>query len=507
MAKNTGRLVTAPIRVNDDKDTYASAYANEICGGLHTITKLEELNKISSKRQVLGMLCFCRYTDTYYKLTKLYDKPLDTSDESSADYYINYWTITNINKNDGGVYQSELLDSVISITTSQPTNPKKGDRYIIGVGGSIETTDAWKGKETQITEYNGNVWMFDIPKNGTTVNVDNTYNVAYTYRGDYGNGGIWTKDRINQVLYISAVYDADNNNYDAIINDTKLASYNNETIFITKLDNKNNKPSPTLNINNLGKNEIKRINNGSLNSISSGDLTYNYYYMVIYDGECFELYDNVSDVGSSLTNDYYVPNTKDINVPQNAQYLIYGDLTVDGNISNDGHIIIINGDLINNGTVKDVGDDSYTKLVSFAEINGLGVNNYIPRWKSNYMLTATSSIYDDGNKVTVISPFQLESNITIPNGAVDGYVLTSDSIGNVTWKAPNGGGSNLKKVSVNVDINTGSAEIINEYGTKLFIQIWNSNGMNVSIPIKITDEKIYFPSNVDIGTCTVVIIY
>jgi hypothetical protein len=51
------------------------------------------------------------------------------------------------------------------------------------------------------------------------------------------------------------------------------------------------------------------------------------------------------------------------------------------------------------------------------------------------MLTATSSIYDDGEQVTVSSAtFSVLNDLVIPNGAVSGYVLTSDSNGTATWQ-------------------------------------------------------------------------
>jgi hypothetical protein len=51
------------------------------------------------------------------------------------------------------------------------------------------------------------------------------------------------------------------------------------------------------------------------------------------------------------------------------------------------------------------------------------------------MLTASSSIYDDGNQVTISAPtFSVLNNFVLPNGASAGYVLTSDSNGVATWQ-------------------------------------------------------------------------
>ena len=51
------------------------------------------------------------------------------------------------------------------------------------------------------------------------------------------------------------------------------------------------------------------------------------------------------------------------------------------------------------------------------------------------MLTATSSIYDDGNQVTISSPtFSVTGDVVFTKGATSGYVLTSDGSGLATWQ-------------------------------------------------------------------------
>ena len=56
MANNTGTLVIAAIRPWADTDTFASAYANEIKGGLHCVTTDESRDAIPSARIEDGML-------------------------------------------------------------------------------------------------------------------------------------------------------------------------------------------------------------------------------------------------------------------------------------------------------------------------------------------------------------------------------------------------------------------------------------------------------------------
>jgi hypothetical protein len=64
MAKNTGTLITAPIRPNDNLDLIASAYANEIKGGHHVYLTYSYMNNIITERREWGMLCSVYNTTT-----------------------------------------------------------------------------------------------------------------------------------------------------------------------------------------------------------------------------------------------------------------------------------------------------------------------------------------------------------------------------------------------------------------------------------------------------------
>ena len=58
MAQNIGTLVTAAIRPNDSLDLIASAYANEIMGGLHRATASTDRDAIITARREWGMMCY-----------------------------------------------------------------------------------------------------------------------------------------------------------------------------------------------------------------------------------------------------------------------------------------------------------------------------------------------------------------------------------------------------------------------------------------------------------------
>lgn len=57
MAQNTGTLVSAAVRPNDDTDLIASAFANEVKGGNHGYATIAERDAIIEERREWGMLC------------------------------------------------------------------------------------------------------------------------------------------------------------------------------------------------------------------------------------------------------------------------------------------------------------------------------------------------------------------------------------------------------------------------------------------------------------------
>lgn len=248
----------------------------------------------------------------------------------------------------------------------------------------------------------------------------------YRYEGIW-NTGAWQKEKESQVRYI---YATTSNNRDYIATSTPIFDYyEQDTIYIVKFSAVNSGTYSTLDINGIGQVIIKKTDGANLSNLVTNDLTTNYQYILTYDGTYFELYDTSG--GSGLNIKYHILPDETIIVPTNTEYWVYGDLIIDGTLENNGYVVVANGSLTASGTFSNFG--SYSNIY-FAEINGLGVNNYVPHWVSPYMLTATSSIYDDNETVSISSvTFSINSNIVIPNGASQGFVLTSDSVGNATW--------------------------------------------------------------------------
>lgn len=421
MSQNTGTLISAAIRPNDSNDLIASAWATDIKGGLHVTDNVADRNSIIVQRREFGMLCYVKDDDKTYQLK----------------YGYNSYTLTdNLNwtefSGSGGSGSGEWLDSVKSIQNAEPSTPTLGDRYILGLS---PTGTNWSLlNDGDVVEWTGISWTVSPNPitDGTSVRVDDEDNAIYRYQGIYPSGS-WEKDKENQIRYIDAT-----TSNGASYSSTSSPSFNNydrESIFIVRFDGVNAYGTASLDVNGLGQVEIKRPRGNSLSTLDAYDITTNYHYVLTYDGTYFLLEKPSNDV-SSFNIQYYVPSTDFIIVPQNTQYWVYGDLEIDGGtIENYGHVIITNGNL-NYGSVSGGTFSNYNSLTlnTFAEIDGLGQANYIPRWRANYMLSSTSSLYDDGESVTLAgTTFSINSNIVIPNGATSGAVLTSDSNGVANW--------------------------------------------------------------------------
>jgi hypothetical protein len=264
-----------------------------------------------------------------------------------------------------------------------------------------------------------------VDNNDNQIDAVNVRNSVYT---------LWKKIQnvsdSNEIKYISATLST-GGSY-SCSSTYNLTSYDKESLYLVKFSSTNSSSGVSLNIDNVGYKDVKKTSGQSLSTISANDISTNYTYLVTWNGLEFELLDPSANGGSGLNNKYYISLTETINVPDSTQYWIYGDLTNEGTFNNNGHTVVVNGSFSNSGTFEENGTLS---ILSFAEINGLGETNYVPRWITPYMLTASSSIYDDGSHVMIdAKTFSVDAAIVIPNGASSGYILTSDVEGVATWQ-------------------------------------------------------------------------
>ena len=427
MAQNIGTLVTAAIRPNDSLDLIASAFANEVMGGLHRANDITDRNSIIDARREWGMMCYVISDTKTYQLSYGYGSTIISDN--------NNWIEFSGSGSGGG--SSEWLNSVLSVLMIEPLSPADGDRYLVGlVPIDIIIGSNWTPYSPGfVAQWSSAIssWNRTIPLDGMSVRVDDQDNSIYRYEGTYPTG-YWQKEKVNQVRYINAnlisggSYSAASNPY--------LLDYENEALYIVKFNATNIGASVSLSINNLPHKTIRKIDGVSLTNINSNELTTNYQYLVTYNGTQFELPNPAASgaSGSILYNKYFIDSTENINVPINTQYWIYGDIGIEGSLDNYGQVVVANGSLniLNSGVFNNYG--TYSNIY-FAEINGLGQLNYIPRWVTSHMLAATSSIYDDTNEVIISSPtFSVLNDIVLPKGAQNGYILTSDSNGVSTWQ-------------------------------------------------------------------------
>jgi hypothetical protein len=471
MAKNVGTLVSSPIRPNDSDQLIASALANEIQGGVHSVTSSTDRDAIFNVRREWGMLCYVINDNTTYQLEYGYADTDITND-------LNWKVFTG-----SGGGSLEWIDSVLSVLLSEPISPTDGDRYIIGRRPTdIITGINWSLQSPgTVAEWSSslNSWIYTNPTDNTSVRVDDEDNSIYRYEGIFPTGA-WQKEKESQVRYVFATQSGPSS-YSATI-EPSLLSYDREIIYITKFSAPNIGASVSLNINGLGDIIVKKTDGQSLLDIITNEITTNYQYMMSYNGTYFEL---SMPSSSSISTKFYLDSTDYIVVPPRTEYWIYGDLTIDnGTLENYGHVIVANGslNLINSGQF--INSASYSNLY-FAEINGLGQTNYVPRWVSPYMLTATSSITDDTQTVNITSTtFSINSNILIPTGASAGYLLTSDANGVATWQPS---GVNINKFSATYSFVANATQSIshNLNSETIVFNFWNeTNGEQVIVYAK-----------------------
>ena len=453
MAQNTGTLITAAIRPNDSLDLIASAFANEIKGGLHSATASSDRDSIFEARREWGMLCYVINDNKTYQLTYGYSSTTLTDNLNWKEF-----------SGSGGSGGGEWIDSVLTVSFSEPVSPSNGDRYLVGrnQSDSITGTNWLPLTPGFVAQWNSSIshWEITYPTNGMSVRVDEEDNSIYRYEGIYTSGGGWEKEKESQVRHLVATQTG-GGSYTATSTPT-LNQYDTDGLYIVKFTNTNVGASVSLNVNGLGNVLVKKTDGYVLTDIYSGQIKTGYQYLVTYNGTNFELLDPSSGGGTSSYDGsikYNITQADNIIVKPNTQYWVYGDLNIDGSMDNMGHLIVTNGSVTIGPTGSfNVGTWSN---VNFAEINGLGEVNYVPRWSSSYMLTATSSIMDDGSAVDITgSTFSINSDIVIPSGASAGYVLTSDNSGVATWQPGGGGGGDISVVDFGTGITYSSVNNI-----------------------------------------------
>lgn len=363
MAQNIGTLVGAAIRPIDSDMPIASAFAFEINGGHHQVSTLNDRNNIMAQRRQWGMLCTV-YGDPTALNNATYQLKYGYSSTDSMDNA--NWVLFSAasSASSGG---SNWIDPVFSIATVSPNYPLDGDRYLVGRNSattlygafSTLTNPGYSGNLQGgfIAEYKSalNSWSTTLPTNGMTIRVNNDDNAFYRYEGTYSTGQ-WYKERVNQVRIFSA---SSANKIDYSINTGDYFTYSSEAVYLVQFATANSGGTSSLNINGLGVKMMKRQLSTGIADLDPNDLNPSVIYNLIYDGTYFRVNAVGEGSGGSSSLKYRIVSDERVVVPAYSEYLLYGDLEINGilDISNTGKVVVINGAVnVNGGTVSNSGN-------------------------------------------------------------------------------------------------------------------------------------------------------
>lgn len=366
MSTNVGTLVGATIRPIDSADLISTAWDNEIKGGHHAYATLSERNNIIIQRRSWGMLCTV-YNDGSNNGT--YQLKYGYSSTTITDN--NNWVAFSGSGGSGGG-SGYWLDPANSVLTTEPISPVNGDRYIAGVDSSATLIGTKWSTYTggYIVQWNSTLsdWDKTSPKNGYTIRVQNEDDSLYRYEGTYSTGR-WIKEYVDQVLSLTA---STTNGYTYTSSSLpNLFSYETNRVYLTSFSATNSGTSSvTLNINGLGDKFVKKQTSNGLDDLLDNELNIGLVYTLFYDGTYFRVNKPFSNAPFDIK--YRIRSNELVQVPAYNEYLIYGDLTVEGKLDIDinGKVVIINGGLsLNGGTVSNSGN------VQMVDING-GLTKY-----------------------------------------------------------------------------------------------------------------------------------
>lgn len=415
MAQNVGTLISAAIRPNNSLDPIASAYSNEIKGGVHSYNSATERDQIIIQRRQFGMLVYVISDQKTYQLTNLIDSDL----MNNANWVEMTTSATNT---------SEWINSVLDVITIEPgILPTTNDRYLLGTASGITLNGVNWGSSpfvsTQVVEWDviSGSWKNTIPTNGMTLRNDNDNSVLYKYEGNYPLG-YWRKERITDVFYIEPTTQ-NGLNYTVSTNPT-FNYLDKNIIFLTKFSAVNTGPI-FLNINGIGFKPVKKVGPLGLEDITGNTLRNDITYSLSFDGLNFQLSNAFNE---SKYIEYYVGPTETITIKEFEQYWVYGDLTIEGIVNNNGKIVVANGGVI---------------LQNDGELNNLGSGEVIlvdlfntPLYNNTTTIQFSKQLTMAGPSVSaIVRPNSLTAshlNTNTNGGATAGYIL-SNSGGYFRW--------------------------------------------------------------------------
>ena len=414
---NIGTLVGAAIRPINYADQIASAYSFEINGGLHSYETIAQRDQIIRERRDWGML------------VNVYNNVSDTTKNKTYQLKYNAVNTDIMNNNNWVVFSggsggsggsAYWIDPVISISSSEPAGPSDGDRYILGP--SPVGTNWGNLSESVVVQWNSTTgnWDTTLPMVGMTVRNNDQYNAIYIYENTS-----WVKEKQNQVVNVSAT-SSNGVSYTGVVD--RLFSYQTDTIFVVQFATANSGSTFTLNINNLGTKTVKQQINSGLSDFVANEISPNVVYDLQYDGTYFRL---TKPTSSPTLVRYKIQSNETVVVPGYQEYLIYGDLEVNGNlyIDTNGKVVIINGALNINGGMVSNSNNVHLLTIPL----GLG-NGFVNKYSEVVSLNAGSpyTIYHNLNSLSItVSSWdettQEEIILTVVRGSVNDITVTSNT--------------------------------------------------------------------------------
>lgn len=270
MAQNIGTLVTAAIRPNDSLDLIASAFANEIKGGLHTVTSSSDRDLIINERREWGMFV------NVINDSKIYELKYNHVNSNIGDNnnWVEYIT--------GGTNNGEWLRSVQEISSS-PSTFSDNYRYLV----DINATGLFSNHDNKIAVYNSanSSFTFSIPLNGQTLRVDNVKNVIFKYEGTYSSGK-WVREYLSQNRYLTLT--GNGLSYSATSSGFSTIDTYSYSVFYCDFGTAN-AGTVSISVDSLPYIEVKKLQNNSFSSLVANEIqTGIKYQLILNDGGFFQ---------------------------------------------------------------------------------------------------------------------------------------------------------------------------------------------------------------------------
>jgi len=343
MAQNKGTLVSSPIRPLTTGMTIPTAYADEIKGGLHTVSNLAERNQIPTDRRDFGMMVYVEGSDDFYQLKQLV----------SSDLYDNSnWQLLALGPS--ASFTTEWQDSAVT-RTGDPSLlvPSTGDRYLIygGVGG-------WLGKDDQIAEFNGGTWSYTSPTEGMSIRVDDDQGPIWSYlsgaweRQEFSDGSSYPQWSIPTGETVSVSTQSLYMTYGDLEVDGLLDNYGKVVVI-------NGTISGSGTIVNSGSGSVQQVDllanvlGGTGINVEQPSLVTRDISIDLIAGTGLSLYNVGGAQGiyqlpiEPVYPQYTITASQTVSVGNYQSYFVYGDLEVFGtlDIATFGQVVILNGTL------------------------------------------------------------------------------------------------------------------------------------------------------------------